>query len=58
MGIPIHEVIFKKANEQNSKTWDDEGNEEIYKEDPLDDKEVNFICKETKIEENIFNIPS
>lgn len=54
---------YTRSNIQKSqwakfKNMGDEGNEEIYNEDPLDDKEVNFICKNTNIEENIFNIPT
>lgn len=54
---------YTRSNIQKSQ-WakfrniDDKGNEEIYTEDPLDDKEVNFICKETKIDESTFAIPA
>jgi len=45
-------------NAQWAKFKNIDNNKELYNEDPLDDKEINFICKSTKIDESIFEIPT
>lgn len=49
---------LQKSQGAKFKRIDETGNEQEYAEDPLDEKEVDFVCKEISIDESLFNIPS
>ncbi len=54
---------YTRSNIQKSqwakfKTIPEWTNEEAYSEDPLGEKEVDFVCKEENLQENMFEIPS
>jgi len=59
--ITDNEYTYTRSNTQDQ--WAkfkniDANSEQQYKEDPLNDKDLQFICEQTEVDENIFTIPT
>lgn len=59
--ITDNEYTYTRSNTQDQ--WAkfkniDTNSEQQYKEDPLNEKDLQFICEEAEIDENIFTIPT